>query len=265
MICPTTTIPCAQNSAAPLTGTGPSNLTLRVASAAVLAPVAVATAYWGGWPFIAFWALAAIGIFWEWIELVLKHAPAGHLPRAIVASLMDDRRLWMAGGLAYAGAAFFGPVLLRRDTEFGFTALVFLFAVVWATDILAYFTGRAVGGPLLWARVSPKKTWSGALGGLIGAIAAGIAIAYGSGIGSLAAIAILALLLSVLSQAGDLFEFRRQTALCGQGRKRPHSGAWRGDGSSRRLYICRPCGRRDRCFAARFRCPGPWLAAMVSQ
>jgi phosphatidate cytidylyltransferase len=83
---------------------------------------------------------------------------------------------------------------------------MFLFAVVWATDILAYFTGRAFGGPLLWARVSPKKTWSGALGGLIGAGAAGIAVAYGSGIGNLAAIATLALLLSVLSQAGDLFE-----------------------------------------------------------
>ena len=72
VICPTTTMPCAQTPPAPLTGAGPSNLTLRVASAAVLAPVAVATAYWGGWPFIAFWALAAIGIFWEWIELVLK-------------------------------------------------------------------------------------------------------------------------------------------------------------------------------------------------
>jgi phosphatidate cytidylyltransferase len=192
--------------AAPLIGAGPSNLTLRVASAAVLAPVAVATAYWGGWPFIAFWALASIGVFWEWIELVLKQTPARDLPRAIAASLMDNRRLWVAGGLVYAGAAFFGPVLLRRDTEYGFSALMFLFAVVWATDILAYFTGRAFGGPLLWARVSPKKTWSGALGGLIGAGAAGIAVAYGSGIGNLAAIAILALLLSVLSQAGDLFE-----------------------------------------------------------
>jgi phosphatidate cytidylyltransferase len=106
----------------------------------------------------------------------------------------------------YAAAACFGPVLLRRDAELGFIALLFLFAVVWATDIAAYFTGRVLGGPFLWPRVSPKKTWSGALGGIAGAIAAGVAVAYAGGIGNLVAIGALALLLSVLSQAGDLFE-----------------------------------------------------------
>jgi phosphatidate cytidylyltransferase len=187
--------------ASPLTGAGPkggpSNLTLRVASAAVLVPLAVASAYWGGWPFVVFWALAAIGILWEWIGLVVKRTGP---------SLTADGRVWAAGGVVYAAVAFFGPVLLRRDAELGFTALLFLFAVVWATDILAYFTGRAFGGALLWPRVSPKKTWSGALGGVAGAIAAGIAVAAAGGIGNLAAIAVLSLLLSVLSQAGDMFE-----------------------------------------------------------
>ena len=192
--------------AAPLTGTGPSNLTLRVASAVVLAPVALATAYWGGWPFLVFWALAAIGILWEWIGLVVKQVPPRQLPRVSATGLTDDRRFWVAGGLIYAAAAFFGPVLLRRDADLGFIALLFLFAVVWATDIAAYFTGRALGGPFLWPRVSPKKTWSGALGGIAGAIAAGITVAYAAGIGNLAAIGALGLLLSVLSQAGDLFE-----------------------------------------------------------
>ena len=52
---------------------------------------------------------------------------------------------------------------------------LFLFATVWATDIFAYFVGRAVGGPLLWPRYRPNKTWSGAIGGTVGGVAAGTA------------------------------------------------------------------------------------------
>ena len=63
------------------------------------------------------------------------------------------------------------PIVLRSDPEFGFIAIIFLFAVVWATDIAAYFVGRAVGGPKLAPRLSPKKTWSGSIGGLAGAVA----------------------------------------------------------------------------------------------
>ena len=66
--------------------------------------------------------------------------------------------------------------------------------------------GRAIGGPLLWPRVSPNKTWSGAIGGLLGGVAAGVAVAYASGIGKLAVAGVMALVLSVLAQAGDLFE-----------------------------------------------------------
>jgi phosphatidate cytidylyltransferase len=186
----------------PLTDAAPhaglTNLGLRVASAAVLAPLAVALAYWGGLPFVAFWALAALGILWEWIWLVLRPAPD--------ARLTSGRWLWIATGVLYAAVAFFGPVVLRRDNQLGVAAMLFLFAVVWATDIVAYFVGRAVGGPLLWPRVSPKKTWSGAIGGVVGAIAAGLAVALLAGIGNPAAIATLALLLSAVSQAGDLFE-----------------------------------------------------------
>ena len=90
--------------------------------------------------------------------------------------------------------------------DWGLTALFFLFANVWITDIFAYFCGRAIGGPLLWPRVSPKKTWSGAIGGLVGGVAASVAVAYASGIGRLGIVGVMALVLSVLAQAGDLFE-----------------------------------------------------------
>ncbi len=225
----------------------PSNLTLRIASAAVLAPLALACTYVGGPLFLALCAAAAGGILWEWTALVsrvanprilapgftallaafalIAHgfdgAAIGALAGGVAAAAAvavrwrphDDpaagsvtAAAWAAGGVAYAGAAFLGPALLRGDREFGLTALLFLFATVWATDVFAYFTGRAIGGPRLWLRLSPNKTWAGAVGGLAGGVAAGAAVAYASGIGRVAMAGVVALLLSVLAQAGDLFE-----------------------------------------------------------
>ena len=86
-------------------------------------------------------------------------------------------RNWAAIGLAYTRRPLIACVLLRRDPASGFLALIFVFLVVWVTDILGYFAGRGIGGPKLWVRVSPKKTWSGAIGGFVGSMvfAAGFA------------------------------------------------------------------------------------------
>jgi phosphatidate cytidylyltransferase len=117
-----------------------------------------------------------------------------------------QQRGWVAGGVPYAGAIGIAPIVLRSDTEDGFLAVMFLFAIVWTTDIVAYFLGRLIGGPKLMPRVSPKKTWSGALGGLAGAVLAGIAVAAAAGLSALISIAIVAAILSAVAQAGDLFE-----------------------------------------------------------
>ena len=101
----------------------------------------------------------------------------------------------------WLGLRFCGPI-----PQLGFVALLFLFAIVWATDIFAYLVGRLMGGPLLWPDVSPKKTWAGAIGGLAGGVAAGAGVAYAS-IGMAPALAGgLALVLSIVAQGGDLFE-----------------------------------------------------------
>jgi phosphatidate cytidylyltransferase len=173
------------------------NFVLRLASACVLAPIAIAVSYIGGWLFLILAALAAGAILWEWTLLVAAR-PLRHSAGTTV--------LWEAGGVVYAGVAFVGPVLLRRDPVWGLTALLFLFAVVWATDILAYLVGRAAGGPLLWPRLSPNKTWAGAVGGLAGGVAAGTLVAYASGGTSVPVAGVLALILSVVAQGGDLFE-----------------------------------------------------------
>jgi len=95
---------------------------------------------------------------------------------------------------------------LRPDPAFGLAAVLFVLAVVWATDIGAYAAGRTLGGPKLWPAVSPKKTWSGFVGGLIAALIAGIVVALIAGARPGLTIAILSVALSLASQAGDLFE-----------------------------------------------------------
>ena len=91
-------------------------------------------------------------------------------------------------------------------TSPGLLAILFLFAVVWATDIFAYFVGRSLGGPKLAPAISPGKTQSGAIGGTVGGVLAGIALAAFAGLGNLPLLALVALLLSIVSQVGDLFE-----------------------------------------------------------
>jgi phosphatidate cytidylyltransferase len=217
-------------------GLGGSELALRIASALVLVPVALGTAYIGGWPFAAFWGVAAIGVLWEWDSLVAQAGPwsavlmtgaaalvlalvliaNGGVLAAIVVVAMSilgaaalaprGRRTWVAGGILYAGALGAAPILLRSDRAYGFLAVMFLFAIVWTTDIVAYFVGRAAGGPKLVPRVSPKKTWSGALGGTVAAALMAIAVAEVAELPQWPAIGMLAIAVSIAAQGGDLFE-----------------------------------------------------------
>ena len=160
---------------------------LRVVSAAVLAPIAILAAYLGGWVFAVFWAAAAAAVLWEWIKLVKGSG-------------------WKVAGIFYAGVLLMAPLILRRDAELGFLTIMLLFAVVWTTDVFAYFAGRAIGGPKLMPAVSPKKTWSGAVVGTAGAMIAAVLVANLFGSFNRTAIAGIALLLSVVSQLGDLLE-----------------------------------------------------------
>jgi phosphatidate cytidylyltransferase len=214
---------------------GRSNLALRVVSSLVLAPLAIAAAYFGGVIFIVFWAAAALIVFWEWQTLVCAHdrnavlaiggaalvgaavmlfgnlngtalalVALGGLGASALAS--RNRRVWCASGLFYGAALLIPPVVLRSDAALGFAAILFVFAVVWLSDIAAYFTGRALGGPKLMPRVSPNKTWSGAIGGTLAGMLGGVLVACYFGLANLTGTAVVAVVLSVVSQAGDLFE-----------------------------------------------------------
>jgi phosphatidate cytidylyltransferase len=212
---------------------GSRNLLMRIVVAAVLIPLAVAIAYAGGWLWAALVTLAAIGLFVEWLAIVglsgamrvtvpgvaalavaglcfaIGRLDAGLIVLAVgfvaVVSIAPERRNWAAAGFLYAAAAEIASVLVRLDPVKGFAALMFVLLIVWVTDSGGYFAGRGIGGPKLWPRVSPKKTWAGAVGGLVAslAVAAGFAALD---LGKTLPLLVLSAVLSTVSQLGDLFE-----------------------------------------------------------
>lgn len=209
------------------------NLAMRLAAAVVLIPLAVAIAYAGGWLWTVLVTLAAVGLFLEWLAIVglggvmrvtvpgiaalavaglclaLQRLDAALLVLAAglvaIAATAPERRNWAAAGLVYAAAAEIASVLVRVDPVNGFAALMFVLLIVWVTDSGGYFAGRGIGGPKLWPRVSPKKTWAGAIGGF----AASLAVAGGFAaldLGRAGPLLLVSAALTVVSQLGDLFE-----------------------------------------------------------
>jgi phosphatidate cytidylyltransferase len=210
-----------------------SDLKPRVAAAVAMGALALAAAWFGGIVFAVFWWVASIVVLWEWQRLLgsarlAEGVAAGGLALALAALFalhnsilgaiamlglgavavgwLAGRRdaIWGGAGALYAGALVASVVLLRNSPSFGLAAILWLFAVVWGTDIAAYFAGRSIGGPRLWPSVSPGKTWSGAIVGAFGGAVLGLTLAGWTN--HLAALFWLGLAAAIISELGDLFE-----------------------------------------------------------
>jgi phosphatidate cytidylyltransferase len=225
----------SEHDAAPaaVAGGDQRNLLMRIAAALVLAPLAIGAAYAGGWYWIVLATAGAVGLFVEWLAVTYttRNVPVtvagvvalvlgapflaiGNVNAALVVLALGlvavsfratEPRIWAAAGFLYAAAAEVASVLVRLDQAKGLSALILVLLVVWATDIGGYFAGRAIGGPKLWPRVSPKKTWAGAIGGFVASLLVAIGFSA-SDLGKTLPLVILAAMLSVAAQLGDLFE-----------------------------------------------------------
>lgn len=214
-----------------------SELQLRVVSALVLAVIALSGVWAGGFWFAAIVSIIAFLVFLEWTGIVglnafeAKHLQAmatmvlpflvlaafGIVPAifvltacAAVAFFMattttKETALWTAAAVLYCGFAAISLVGLR-GAEQGIALILFLFAIVWGTDIGAYFVGRKFGGPKLAPKISPGKTRSGAIGGIMIAVIAASAISIAAGLFGFLTGIVIAALISIVSQIGDLFE-----------------------------------------------------------
>ena len=219
---------------------GGRNLRLRIYSASVLAPLAVAAVLAGDPAFPAavagFAALLALewdricrrtgdvgsgagGVLAAGVALVVLVAWSQGPMAALVACLAvtvamlvvarvdgQDVVVWRALGTFYIGLPAVAIIALRGVADGGAETTLWLFGTVWATDIGGYAVGRVVGGPRLAPAISPGKTWSGALGGL------GLAVAVGAGLAAVLgshggpAVMVASLLVGLAAEAGDLLE-----------------------------------------------------------
>ncbi len=211
-----------------------AELRARVGAAVALMAGALATAWAGGYWFGAFWLIAALVVHWEWQRLIggpgqglrvlcgsaglVAAAPLATNEAALwaIAALLIGAagaalanrarppRLMSGAGVLYAGAMLVSVCFLRAGGPAGLYAILWLFAVVWGTDVMAFFGGRLVGGPKLWPRLSPAKTWSGFSIGVLCGAAAGLII--GAAANSIFALFCFGLATGAVAQGGDLFE-----------------------------------------------------------
>ncbi|APH54230.1 Phosphatidate cytidylyltransferase [Granulibacter bethesdensis] len=212
------------------------DLRLRLLSAAVMAPLALACLYEGRLFWAVLMGIAALGISLEWVRLcgakerawpgsgvplfillgggiaVAHHVVTGLIVLLIGGALIvwlgraARHPLTLGAGVPYLGACLLTLIWLRYDPVVGRANVLFLVISVWASDIGAYLAGRLIGGAKLAPSISPGKTWSGAVGGVVAAMGTGLAIApvlhSGPAIGALW----VACLIAVVSQGGDLLE-----------------------------------------------------------
>lgn len=214
----------------------PKDFLPRLLSALVMGSVALACNWLGAVPFALLVAAIAVAMSWEWGRIVrgdgidapflaqsttacvaVLLAMRGLLGLAVAAVVVgslvvmalarSDRRLFSVLGVAYVALPAAALVWLRGEDAYGALAILFIFVVVWTTDTFAYLCGRLIGGPKLWPALSPGKTWAGTLGGLgfaalAGALFAGLLTPPTASL----ALAGAAILLSLVSQVGDLAE-----------------------------------------------------------
>ncbi len=206
-----------------------SDLTTRIASAAVLVCIGAIEVWLGGLWFEAFIAVACGLMTWELVRMIVPQKQTVAIQLAILTGLAvvisyhlpplfklpvllapaivgagqigKERRVYVLFAF-WIAASGLGFISIRETMGFGW--MVWLISVVVATDVAGYFVGKAVGGPKFWPKVSPKKTWSGTAGGWLAAAIVGAIFASQAGFGLL--FVVISVLASMASQAGDIVE-----------------------------------------------------------
>ena len=212
-------------------------LGLRSVVAVILIPVVLLLTWAGGVWFEALMAAIGVLIGLEWAAMVHQGNDRQrwiHLASAVLAALAANHfglwgaliaiglswlcsvvllrldknpvTLWALAGIPYICLPVAAMILVRAGGEHGLTAVIWIFAVVWLADTIAYFAGKSIGGPKLAPAISPNKTWAGLGGAVAGGILGSVLTAAFFGLGWLVVLAIIGGAFAVLEQLGDLFE-----------------------------------------------------------
>ncbi|MBN8828603.1 MAG: phosphatidate cytidylyltransferase [Sphingobacteriia bacterium] len=169
-----------------------NNFITRLLTSFILIPVILFIIYTGGYVYLALIITAAVIMGFEWQDIISKKE--------------HSTKVWYILGIAYVTLPCLSLIWLREQNR-GLFYIIWLFTVVWATDIGAYLCGKIIGGWKLAPKISPNKTWSGLIGGIICASLVGFAVAnykytslnYNSAI-------MISAMLAIYAQIGDLIE-----------------------------------------------------------
>ncbi|MCB2089681.1 MAG: phosphatidate cytidylyltransferase [Sphingomonadaceae bacterium] len=174
---------------------------VRTVSAIAIVAVAGGALWAGGWFWWVFVAVVGIVVFGEWVRLVMK-----------MTSSILLQTLGVVAGVIYIGLAAWMISTLGDRSLYGFFEgnvpwfLLALLCTVIATDVGAYFTGRTIGGPKIAPSISPSKTWSGLLGGMVCGGGALVALFHFNGFEGSSIVFIPGAILAIVAQAGDFLE-----------------------------------------------------------
>lgn len=190
---------------------GKSDLMIRAASAVVMLAIAAAALWFGGIAFALLLLVGAALVLVEWVTLV----------RAMQFGSGAKAALNATGLLMTVGAV--AGLWYVRD-QLGMTAALWVFGMVWASDIGAYFAGRAFGGARLAPKISPAKTWSGLIGGMVAALI--VSATLGDRGGIVGVPLWIGLFMGLLSQMGDLAQswMKRRAGVKDSGKLIPGHG-----------------------------------------
>ena len=184
-----------------------NELAIRSLTGVALVILALMAAYVGGLYFAVLAAAASTAIFYEWMRITKGWGLH-----------------WSVAGFLYALLAALALLWIRDRADNGLAVVVWVFIVTWSTDIGAYFAGRTFGRRKLAPAISPNKTWVGLYGGIVAASLVGGAWVWLVGLEPI--LFLLAPVLAVASQAGDLFEswMKRRAGLKDSGNWLPGHG-----------------------------------------
>lgn len=227
-----------------------SDLGTRFGVAMALIAGAAFALYWGGTIFWLVLVVAGLLMMSEWGELAAAElrqirlaqyalsvplaamcpwteAPPflslGLIGAALFFTGAATRSFRLALGTIYIGLPVLALIVLRDQPQ-GLLVTFWAMGLVWAADSAAYFAGRAIGGPRLAPTISPKKTWSGFFGGLLGATLGAFGLVWLFGLP--VQLAYVTPLLAILSVLGDLYEsnLKRQAGVKDSGKVLPGHG-----------------------------------------